>query len=91
MGTYYGFFLPTILNAFLQYDVKVKILATPFIDVTFYFNAIMNPIIYAWMNNDFNDAFRKLLHMRTGTPSNDIVVITNSKHFEGKSSSSAEY
>ena len=90
MGTYYGFFLPTILHTFLQYDVKVKTLVTPFIDATFYFNAILNPIIYAWMNKNFNDAFRKLLHIRTGTPGSDIVVIADSKHFGENNSSSAE-
>ena len=86
MGTYYGFFLPTIMNAFLQYEVAVKMLVTPFIDVIFYFNAIVNPIIYAWMNKDFNETFRKLLRMRTETPDSDIVVITNSKNLSRNSS-----
>ena len=86
MGTYYGFFLPTIMNAFLQYEVAVKMLVTPFIDVIFYFNAVVNPIIYVWMNKDFNETFRKLLRIRTGTPGSDIAVITNGKTLRGNSS-----
>ena len=79
MGTYYVFFLQSISNAFLQYDVTVKKYITPVLVVLFHFNAIVNPVIYAWMNKDFNDAFKKLLGIGTRTPGNNVTVISSSK------------
>ena len=90
MGTYYGFFLPTIVNSFLQYDVTVKIYVSPFLVAIFFLNAIVNPVIYAWMNKDFNEAFKKILRIRTRTPDSDIAVISNRRTLSGNSSSFPE-
>ena len=90
MGIYYGFFLPTIVNSFLQYDVTVKDYVSPFLVVIFFLNAIVNPVIYAWMNKDFNEAFKKILRIRTRTPGSDIAVISNKRNLSGNSSSLAE-
>ena len=90
MGTYYGFFLPTIVNSFLQYDVTVKDYVSPFLVVIFFLNAIVNPVIYAWMNKDFNEAFKKILRFGTRTAGSDIAVISNRKNLGGNNSSPAE-
>ena len=90
MGTYYGFFLPTIVNSFLQYDVTVKDYVSPFLVVIFFLNAIVNPVIYAWMNKDFNEAFKKILRIRTRTQGSDIAVISSKRNLSGNSSASAE-
>ena len=31
----------------------------------FYFNAILNPAIYAWVNTDFRNAFKKILRLKS--------------------------
>ena len=79
MGTYYGFFSPAILNYHMSYDPTVKAYVTFFVDALFYINAIVNPIIYAWMNKDFNEAFKKLLYMKSGTHNRHIAVISNGR------------
>ena len=90
MGTYYGFFLPTIVNSFLQYDVTVKAYISPFLVAIFFLNAIVNPVIYAWMNKDLNEAFKKILRIRTRTPDSDVAVISNRRILSGNSSSFPE-
>ena len=79
MGTYYGFFFPAILNYHISYNPTVKIYVTFLVDALFYFNAIVNPIIYAWMNKDFNEAFRKILHMKSRTLNGHVAVISNGR------------
>ena len=79
MGTYYGFFSPAILNYHISYNPTVKIYVTFLVDALFYINAIVNPIIYAWMNKDFNEAFRKILHMKSRTLNGHVAVISNGR------------
>ena len=68
IGTYYGFFLPQIINQLITYDATVQAYVTLFLVAIFYCNALANPIIYAWMNPDFNFAYRKILHMKVAPP-----------------------
>ena len=68
IGTYYGFFLPEIINQLITYDATIQAYVTLFLVAIFYCNALGNPIIYAWMNPDFNFAYRKILHMEVAPP-----------------------
>ena len=68
MEIYYGFYLPALLDYFFNYDPNIKRYLQQIFEVVFYFNAIANPIIYAWMNKEFNIAFRKILRIKS--PSN---------------------
>ena len=79
MGTYYGFFSPAILNYHVSYNPTVKAYVTFLVDALFYINAILNPIIYAWMNKDFNEAFRKILHIKSRTLNGHLAVISNGR------------
>ena len=67
MGTYYGFFLPEVINTYLDYDQITKKYVSTILFVMFFLNAIANPLIYAWMSPDFNRAFRNLLRMKAKT------------------------
>ena len=64
MGTYYGFFLPQIINTYIDYDPAPKVYSSNFLYILFFSNAIINPIVYGWMSPDFNLAFRTLLHLK---------------------------
>ena len=65
MGTYYGFYLPSIVDQYVAYKESIKVYVYPFFIIVFQMNAIVNPFIYAWMNKDFNDAFRKMLRIKS--------------------------
>ena len=64
IGTYYGFFGPAIVMYLVDYDHNVKRYVLLFVNAFFYLNAVLNPIIYAWMNRDFGNALRKILRMQ---------------------------
>ena len=64
MGTYYGFFLPQIINMQFEYDLLLKIYISHSLYVIYFLNALANPIIYAWFSPDFNRAFRELLRLK---------------------------
>ena len=64
MGTYYGLFLPEIINNYINYDPFIKLYVGIFLRRFFFLNAIINPIIYAWMCPDFNLAFRTILRLK---------------------------
>ena len=64
MGTYYGFFLPQIINTYLDYDQITKEYISIIFFLLFFLNAIVNALIYAWMSPDFNRAFRNLLRIK---------------------------
>ena len=64
MGTYYGFFLPQIINTYIEYDPIAKIYSSHLLYVIFFLNAVINPIVYGWMSPDFNLAFRTILHIK---------------------------
>ena len=65
MGTHYGFFVPHIVNLYMDYDPFIKLYVTNFLVTIFFFNAIINPIIYGWMSPDFNHAFRRILGLKS--------------------------
>ena len=65
IGTYYGFYIPAFLDYLLNHDPIIKPYLEQIFGTIFYFNAIANPIIYAWMNMDFNTAFRKILRIES--------------------------
>ena len=64
MGTYYGFFLPQVINIRLEYDFLLKVYISQSLYVIYFLNAIFNPIIYAWFSPDFNSAFREILGLK---------------------------
>ena len=64
MGTYYGFFLPQIINMQIEYDLLLKIYISQSLYVIYFLNALANPIIYAWFSPDFNRAFREILRLK---------------------------
>ena len=64
MGTYYGFFLPQIINMNIEYDLLLKIYISTSLYVIYFLNALANPIIYAWFSPDFNRAFREILRLK---------------------------
>ena len=64
MGTYYGFFLPQIINTYIDYDPVTKIYSSNLLFVFFFMNAIINPLVYGWMSPDFNLAFRSILGLK---------------------------
>ena len=63
IGTYYALYLPSIVNYLVDYDRNVERYVFHIITLLYYFNAVLNPVIYAWMNRDFRDAFRKILKL----------------------------
>ena len=63
MGTYYGFFLPQIINMNIEYDLLLKIYISQSLHVIYFLNALTNPLIYAWFSPDFNRAFREILRL----------------------------
>ena len=65
IGTYYGFFLPSIVDSFVDYDENIKRYMFHIFNAIFYFNAILNPAIYAWVNTDFRNAFKKILRLKS--------------------------
>ena len=75
MGTYYGFFLSPFLDFIVDYDPNIKRYLTHIVGVVFYFNALLNPVIYAWMNKDFRNAFRKILRIKS--TANDAGIGTS--------------
>ena len=76
IGTYYGFFLPAVVDEFVSYNERIQSYTGPLLIIVFQMNAIVNPFIYAWMNKDFNDAFRKILRMRVRDPITGVVAIS---------------
>ena len=85
MGTYYGFMGPSFINYFFNYDPSVKRYLVHILEGVFYFNAILNPFIYAWMNKDFNQAFRKILRIKSEANGNKRFVIGTRTDFSTKS------
>ena len=69
MGTYYGFYLPAFVDFLLDYDQNIKGYLNRIFWAMFYFNALLNPIIYAWMNRDYRNAFRKILRIKSAANS----------------------
>ena len=65
MGTYYGFYLPAFVEFILDYDQNIKRYIAHIVEAIFYFNAVLNPVIYAWMNKDFRNAFGKILRIKS--------------------------
>ncbi len=54
LGTFFGFFIPSAVhNTFIHYDPITKGCVSLFLNALFYTNAIVNPIIYGWMNKGF--------------------------------------
>ena len=75
MGTYYGFYLPAFVEFIVDYDQNIKRYFSHILGVIFYFNALLNPVIYAWMNKDFRNAFGKILRIKS--PSNSTAAGTD--------------
>ena len=69
IGTYYALYLPSIVNYLVDYDRNVERYFFHVITLLYYFNAVLNPVIYAWMNRDFRDAFRKILRLKNKSKS----------------------
>ena len=65
MGTYYGFFLPQVINENIEYDPTIKLYFSQILYMMFFWNAIVNPVVYAWMSRDFRAAFRAILRLRS--------------------------
>ena len=74
MGTYYGCFGPQTINYRIQYNHSTKAYLTIIFNLTFYLNAIANPVIYAWMNREFNEAFRKILGLKVGAAQRNASI-----------------
>ena len=85
MGTYYGFFGPGFINYLIDYDLNIKRYLILIFESIFYLNALLNPIIYAWMNKDFNQAFRKILRIKSAANGNSRLVIGTRSDFSTKS------
>ena len=85
MGTYYGFFGPGFINYLIDYDPNIKRYLILIFESIFYLNALLNPIIYAWMNKDFNQAFRKILRIKSTANGNSQFVIGTRFDFSTKS------
>ena len=91
MGTYYGFFLPQIINTYMDYDPLAKIYSSSLLFVFFFMNAIINPLVYGWMSPDFNLAFRSILGLKiddkkfSRTSTGSVYI---KKHSQKKSQSS---
>ena len=64
MGTYYGFFLPQIINTYIEYDPITKEYSSSLLYIIFFLNAVINSIVYGWMSPDFNLAFRTILRIK---------------------------
>ncbi len=64
MGTYYLFFLPSLIEVHFQYDGDIQFYVKRSFLLIFFCNALVNPLTYAGMSRDFNACFRKLLHMQ---------------------------
>ena len=75
MGSYYGFFLPQMINIQIEYDFLLKTYISHSLYVIYFLNALANPIIYAWMSPEFNMAFREIL----GFKSQNKVNIRNGR------------
>ena len=69
IGTYYALYLPSIVNYLVDYDRNFERYVFHIITLLYYFKAVLNPIIYAWMNRDFRNAFRKILRMKNKSES----------------------
>ena len=65
MGTYYGFYIPAFVEFIVDYDQNIKRYLSDILGVIFYFNALLNPVIYAWMNKDFRNVFGKILRIKS--------------------------
>ena len=85
MGTYYGFFGPGFINYLIDYDPNIKRYIILIFESIFYLNALLNPVIYAWMNKDFNQAFRKILRIKSAANDNSRFVIGTRTDFSTKS------
>ncbi len=64
MGTYYGVFIPLILNYQIPKPVLVNFYVERVLYIIFFLNGILNPIVYGWLSPDFNAAFRSLLGLK---------------------------
>ena len=69
IGTYYALYLPSIVNYLVDYDRNVERYVFHIITLLYYFNAVLNPVIYAWMNRDFRNAFKKILRLKNKSKS----------------------
>ena len=64
MGTYYGVFVPQIVNVQLNYDPVVKYYVDTILYLLFFCNGIVNPIVYGWLSPDFNAAYRAIFGLK---------------------------
>ena len=67
-------FGPKTINYRIQYNPSTKAYLTIIFNLTFYLNAISNPVIYAWMNREFNEAFRKTLGLKEGMAQHNASI-----------------
>ncbi len=65
MGTYYGFFIPLMLNYQIPKPPLVNIFVEKALYILFFLNGTVNPIVYGWLSPDFNKAFRSLLGLNS--------------------------
>ena len=77
MGTYYGFFLPQIINFYVEYNFIIKQYTSASLYLIFFLNPIVNPIIYAWMSPDFKTAFKTILRLNKSECRKPNTTMTN--------------
>ena len=58
LGTYYFLYLPGVIETSIKYDNDIKFYISKLVVILFFANSLINPVIYAWQNKDFNAAFR---------------------------------
>ncbi len=66
-GCYITFLGLPLIHNWTPYNFKIKQFVSLFFILTVFLNGIVNPLVYAWMNKDFNTAFRKILHIKVHT------------------------
>ena len=89
IGMYYGFYVPSVIDYLVDYDQNVKRYMFHVFNAIFYFNAIINPAIYAWVNKDFRNAFGKILPIKRTTDVNRSVAMGTSVAFSTQSAQSS--
>ena len=60
VGTYFLFYLPGLIDSFLDYSCQYKVYISNVTLFIFFMKPVINPIIYAAQSRDFNWAYRKL-------------------------------
>ena len=62
--TYYLLYLPGFVDSLFDYDRSIKDYVDYIVSYIWSCNALCNPIIYYYTNNDFRKAFRVILHLK---------------------------